>query len=485
MNHFPKSGGITRKDELARNLHRCRGVYGSIYDFIPTSFIVPNEYTKFVHEFSAIEGPSIWICKPADLSRGRKIFVFDQLHKLSYDQKCVVQKYVDRPLLLKGYKFDIRLYALVTSFHPLRIFLYQEGLVRFATEKYDTESEGLSNQFAHLTNYSINKNSQTKDVVKEGIGAGCKWKWTQLVQNELLPTYGERAISLLQDRIEHAVLLTCLAVASDIPKQSCCFELFGFDVIVDQQLKPWVLEVNTSPALSTDSAIDKEVKEPLIADMVDVLGFGYPVGEGGLQGATEELVAEVSGSETSLFGYVAPMGTSAARRLKSLIEEGSGSNSGSGNGSAIRHANGNSNVNPPALSRTDSVSSVESAPKSGNPSSMGAPSTTGEGMDNSPPRFKLPPSRLGNYRMIFPFNRTVERLTELMIFQKGDMRAIVNQVKKREREKERELALAGKKQLPPPPPPQQPEDLPMGQDDVQDVASGDESLRCGTPSVVV
>lgn len=67
------------------------------------------------------------------------------------------QIYLDNPLLIQGYKFDIRLYALVTSFHPMNIYLYKEGLVRFATEKYENDISDEGIRYRHLTNTSINK----------------------------------------------------------------------------------------------------------------------------------------------------------------------------------------------------------------------------------------------------------------------------------------------------------------------------------------
>lgn len=60
-------------------------------------------------------------------------------------------------LFLTGYKFDLRLYVLVTSFDPLRIYMYTEGLGRFAAEPYSKSEENLTNLYMHLTNYSINK----------------------------------------------------------------------------------------------------------------------------------------------------------------------------------------------------------------------------------------------------------------------------------------------------------------------------------------
>merc|ERR1712048_1130794 len=71
----------------------------------------------------------------------------------------IAQAYISNPLLINGYKFDLRLYVVVTSFDPLRIYLNGEGLVRFATEKYSAEAGTLTNTMMHLTNYSINKSS--------------------------------------------------------------------------------------------------------------------------------------------------------------------------------------------------------------------------------------------------------------------------------------------------------------------------------------
>ncbi len=75
-------------------------------------------------------------------------------------EKFVVQKYLKKPLLLEGLKFDLRLYVLLTSIDPLRIFLYNDGLARFATNPYKVNSNNLDNVFMHLTNYSINKHSK-------------------------------------------------------------------------------------------------------------------------------------------------------------------------------------------------------------------------------------------------------------------------------------------------------------------------------------
>lgn len=51
-----------------------------------------------------------------------------------------------------------------------------------------------------------------------------------------------------------------------------CFELFGFDILIDQELTPWLLEVNLCPALSCDSPLDQKVKSNCIADLFSLAG---------------------------------------------------------------------------------------------------------------------------------------------------------------------------------------------------------------------
>ena len=73
----------------------------------------------------------------------------------------VVQTYIKNPLLIDGLKFDLRVYALVTDCDPLRIFIFKEGLGRFATAAYvKPTDENIENTFMHLTNYSLNKHSE-------------------------------------------------------------------------------------------------------------------------------------------------------------------------------------------------------------------------------------------------------------------------------------------------------------------------------------
>ena len=82
--------------------------------------------------------------------------MIDNISEAPIDEPVIVSRYIPNPMLINGLKFDIRIYVLVSCFDPWRIYVYNEGLTRFASEPYDVKSV-KNNRFAHLTNYSINK----------------------------------------------------------------------------------------------------------------------------------------------------------------------------------------------------------------------------------------------------------------------------------------------------------------------------------------
>lgn len=271
VNHIPRANSICRKDCLARHLQRMNKVYGNIYNYSPQTYNLPLDYTKLVAEYSRIleDGDkATWICKPVGASQGKGITIFSELSTLQYDSNAVVQRYISNPLLIAGYKFDLRIYACIPSYHPLTVYIYEEGLARFGTEKYNMMY--LDNKFSHLTNTSLNKLGPAYFVEKERIGAGSKWTLSQLRHY-----FHQAGIEdwLLWQRVNTIVSLTVLSHIQDVPVTRNCYELYGFDILIDSDLRPWLMEVNLSPSLTADSDVDIYVKKPLLNDLFDLIGL--------------------------------------------------------------------------------------------------------------------------------------------------------------------------------------------------------------------
>lgn len=85
----------------------------------------------------------------------------------------------------------------------------------------------------------------------------------------------------LWDRIKDMVIKTCIAAEPYMTDQyvKCenhrtnCFELYGFDFLIDDTLKPWLLEVNVRPSLSSTSPLDMKIKHTLVCDTFNLIGI--------------------------------------------------------------------------------------------------------------------------------------------------------------------------------------------------------------------
>jgi tubulin polyglutamylase TTLL2 len=176
-------------------------------------------------------------------------------------------------LWASGYKWDLRLYVVVTCRNPLTVYAYTEGIVRFATNKYNLDD--LSDIYSHLTNTSLNKASPAYKKNKATIGIGrlikigqeCLFpgyrhdnvninynfglqgsKWTLQRLRAYLKSQGVNDFHLWQ-KIWSILVLTIIGQGksmafSDGSKNCNTFEFLGFDVLVDDKLRPHLLEVS-------------------------------------------------------------------------------------------------------------------------------------------------------------------------------------------------------------------------------------------------
>lgn len=76
------------------------------------------------------------IVKPEASCQGKGIYLAREIDNIP-EERCVVQLYLERPMLMEKMKFDLRLYVLVLGVDPLRIFLSKEGLTRLSTKNYE------------------------------------------------------------------------------------------------------------------------------------------------------------------------------------------------------------------------------------------------------------------------------------------------------------------------------------------------------------
>eukprot|EP01065_Artemidia_motanka_P004947 TRINITY_DN12352_c0_g1_i1.p1 TRINITY_DN12352_c0_g1~~TRINITY_DN12352_c0_g1_i1.p1 ORF type:complete len:832 (+),score=207.44 TRINITY_DN12352_c0_g1_i1:51-2498(+) len=294
-NHFPGTWGIGRKDSLSRSVAAMLKKFGpEHYGFHPRTYVLPGDAWLLGAEFdersrrSQKKGPT-FILKPLAAACGKGIRLVNRMPPPHRIRPCVAQRYVEDPMLINGCKFDLRIYVVVTCFNPLRIYVYREGMTRFATEPYPGGGSKIRNRFAHLTNYCINKESDKfvegqVDDDAEGDApptdgdAGSKWTLTAFRQ--WCMARGEK-FEPIWASICDIVVKTVLSVERTVFAQmahlcarnrNACFELFGFDMLVDAHRRVHLIEVNIMPSLNTQSPIDAKIKGNLVADVLTLIG---------------------------------------------------------------------------------------------------------------------------------------------------------------------------------------------------------------------
>lgn len=277
LSHFPHSYNIGRKDAMWKNLSEMMDEFPDDYDFIPKTYVFPQDAEEFEEDRkdSSLNqhGSKLWIFKPSASSCGKGIKVMTKDTPLPTVQKgFVISEYISDPHLIEGLKYDLRIYVLVTSIDPLVVYMYDDGLVRFATGKYTLDESQFENTFVHLTNYSLQKKSETysQNNTKDSNNLRAS-KWSLKTLQKVFEDHG-KDFKTAKVRMQDVIVKTIISVENVMNKamrngtkqKNLCYELYGFDIILDADLKPWILEVNISPSFSSSSPFDKNLKTKLI-----------------------------------------------------------------------------------------------------------------------------------------------------------------------------------------------------------------------------
>lgn len=224
---------------------------------------------------------NIWIVKPAGKSRGRGIGCFNslpdirrhcQLERISPEDRYIVQKYIECPLVIKNRKFDIRQWVLVTDWNPLTVHIYDECYFRFCAEDFTLHDLSI---FSHLSNNSIAKYSERFETDDVAEGQGNMWSLEQF-QKHLGETFGDASLweSKVRPAIERATILSFKSAQDSIQNRKGSFDVYGLDFVLDTELNVWLLEINASPSMEHSTPITSrlcaEVAEDTIKVVVDI-----------------------------------------------------------------------------------------------------------------------------------------------------------------------------------------------------------------------
>jgi len=198
--------------------------------------------------------------------------------------------------------------VLLKGFSPIDAYICSEGLARFCTADYKAPTkENLKNLYMHLTNFSLNKNSDNykapPDMDFMADESGSKRLLSSLYKT--LEDQGkdvEKIKSKIEDTVRKGVitlepylLYNYHTNVSYDHENARCFHLMGFDILLDHKLNAWLMEINSNPSFNmflerelpggevekTLSELDKYVKSKVVTDTIRIVtGYGSSENEG-------------------------------------------------------------------------------------------------------------------------------------------------------------------------------------------------------------
>ena len=177
-------------------------------------------------------------------------------------ERIIVQKYIEKPLCYYGRKCDMRIWVLLT--HEMKIYIYKEGHLKTCSEKYDINNK--KDAYVHITNYSFQKHCL--NFQKFELGNEVPF---HDFQKYLDTEYKDQKVNVrdhIMNQVKYIVELSIKAVKDKINpnKRNFCFEIFGYDFMMDTNLNVYLLEINSNPGLEISSPWIKAIVPRMIDD---------------------------------------------------------------------------------------------------------------------------------------------------------------------------------------------------------------------------
>jgi len=181
--------------------------------------------------------------------------------KIYYCSRIIIQKYIEKPLLYKKRKCDIRIWVLLTQ--SMKVYVFKEGHLKTCSVEYDLNSK---NPYTHITNYSFQKHNNNFQKFEKGNEV--PFYDFQKFINETYPEKNYKLNIDLMEKIKEIICITMRSVKDKINKnnRNYQFEIFGYDFMLDEDFNVFLIEINTNPGLEESSPWIKIIVPRMLDD---------------------------------------------------------------------------------------------------------------------------------------------------------------------------------------------------------------------------
>ena len=289
INRFINYEEYVSKSLLYLNYVEMKAKFPLDYEYMLKTYSYPEDkdliYNIFKdYSITKSSQDNYWLIKPKLSSVGDGIKILKSFKDiLSLNDDIFITQLLNNPHLIRGYKYDIRFHGLILSIKPLKLYLYDEGFVKLSTEKYIYNN--FNNKFSFITNIHVNKNNKRYIYPKnpDDIESSNLWNLS-ILKNYYLKNKLDyvRLIEEIKDifiKMVFSIRNKLIKKINEFDMSSANFyHLIGFDIILDDKLKPYLLEANRRGNMRDDNAAEFGYIHNIIVDTLNIVGLG-PINE--------------------------------------------------------------------------------------------------------------------------------------------------------------------------------------------------------------